>query len=172
MRLAGRVALLVALWLLAWGDITLANLLSGLAVAGALLVAFPLAPSKGATARFHPLGFAKLAAWVAVQLVVSNIVMTREILRHRPQAHPGVVAHRLTWPSEQTVTLMTSVIALSPGTMTVDADADSSTIYVHFYDLRDIARARATLERLERLAVGVIGPQHNIPNLATDKEQP
>jgi multisubunit Na+/H+ antiporter MnhE subunit len=98
--------------------------------------------------------------------------MTREILRWRPKAHPGVVAHRLTWPSEQTVTLMTSVIALSPGTMVVDTEADSSAIYVHFYDQRDIARARSTLERLERLAVGAIGPQRNIPITSTDKGQP
>ena len=163
MRLAGRIALLVALWLLAWGDITLANLLSGLAVAGALLVAFPLAPSKGTTARFHPLGFAQLAAWVAVQLVVSNIVMTREILRRRPKAHPGVVAHRLTWPSEQTVTLMTSVIALSPGTMVVDVSRDASTIYVHFLKLHDPDAAHASMRRLESLVERAVSHPRSLP---------
>jgi multisubunit Na+/H+ antiporter MnhE subunit len=46
---------------------------------------------------------------------------------------------------------MTSIIALSPGTMTVDVDATSSTIYVHFFRLRDVAAARRQLDRLERL---------------------
>ena len=41
--------------------------------------------------------------------------MTREILRRRPTVRPGVIAHRLQWPSDYVVTLMTSIIALSPG---------------------------------------------------------
>jgi hypothetical protein len=79
------------------------------AAAGALLAAFPLAPSRG-TARFQHAGLARLAAWVAVQLVVSSLVMTREILRRPPKAHPGVLAHRLMWPSEQTTYTAAAVI--------------------------------------------------------------
>ena len=33
MRIVGRVTMLVALWLLAWGEISLANLVSGTVVA-------------------------------------------------------------------------------------------------------------------------------------------
>jgi multicomponent Na+:H+ antiporter subunit E len=154
-----RVTLLVALWLLAWGEITLANVLSGTVVAGALLVAFP--PDRrthGRRLRISGLGVARLAAYVAAQLVISNIVMTRQILRRRPDPHPGVLAHRLRQPSEEVATVMTSVIALSPGTMTVDVDDDSSTIYVHFFRLHDVDAARSSLHRLERLAVNAIAP--------------
>ena len=38
---------------------------------------------------------ARLAGYVAVQLVTSNVVMTREILRRRLDVQPGVLAHRL-----------------------------------------------------------------------------
>ena len=55
---------------------------------------------------------------------------------------------------------MTSVIALSPGTMTVDVDRESTTIYVHFFRLRDLAAARASLARLERLVVDAIRRRH------------
>lgn len=41
MRLFTRLLLLVALWLLAWGEVTVANVLSGTAVAAVLLVVFP-----------------------------------------------------------------------------------------------------------------------------------
>jgi multisubunit Na+/H+ antiporter MnhE subunit len=54
------------------------------------------------------------------------------------------------------VTLMTSVIALSPGTMTADVARDSSTIYVHFFSVTDREAAHAGLVELERLAVGAI----------------
>jgi multicomponent Na+:H+ antiporter subunit E len=156
MRLLGRVTLLVALWLLAWGEITLANVLSGTAVAAALLAAFPPDRRTHGRLRISALGVARLAAYVAGQLVISNVVMTRQILRRTPSLHPGVLAHRLHQPSEEVATVMTSVIALSPGTMTVDLDRDSSTIYVHFFRLTDVEAARASLDRLERLAVNAI----------------
>ena len=156
MRITGRIVLLVALWLLAWGEITIANVVSGVVVASALLVAFPPGRRAGARLQFRPGGAARLAGYVVTQLVRSNLVMAREILRRRPAVRQGVLAHRLQQSSEEVVTLMTSVIALSPGTMTVDVDRESITIYVHFLLLQDVHAARASLARLEQLAVSAI----------------
>jgi multicomponent Na+:H+ antiporter subunit E len=169
-RVAWRVALLVTLWLLAWGQATLANVLSGTAVAAALLVAFPA--RRRSHARLHPsaTGLARLAAYVATQLLVSNIVMTRQILRRRPEAAPGVLAHRLQTPSEEVLTLMTSIIALSPGTMTADITRDSSVIYVHFFRLTARRAAHASLQRLERLVVNAIAPTVPHPDRPVSKE--
>lgn len=165
MRLAGRVALLVALWLLAWGDVSVANVVSGIAVAAALLASFPPrradpdagAGGPGGPVRVDPLGAARLGLYVAGQLVRSNLLMSVEILRRRPRVRQGVLAHRLERPSEELLTVMTSVIALSPGTMTVDVDDDATTVYVHFFRLDDVDRARAGLATLERLAAAAIG---------------
>ena len=68
-----------------------------------------------------------------------------EQVREAVEVDEGVLAHRLRAPSEELVTLMTSIIALSPGTMTADVDPDSTTIYVHFLLLRDLDAARASL---------------------------
>jgi multicomponent Na+:H+ antiporter subunit E len=157
---------LVALWLLAWGEISVANLLSGVAVAGALLVAFPA--GRQAEVRVSIPGAARLAGHTLVQLVTSNVLITREIVRRRPNLRQGVLAHRLETPSEEVVTVMTSVIALSPGTMTVDVDPDSSTIHVHFLLLRDVDEARASLARLERLTLDAIPAT----STSTSKERP
>ena len=159
MRLLGRLALLVVLWLLAWGEVSLANVLSGIAVAGALLVAFPLSAPTGDRARVDARGVARLAGYVAVQLVASNLVMARTILRRTPTAASGVVAHTLRQPSEVVVTVMTSIIALSPGTMTVDVDDDATTIHVHFFSLEDLDVARLVLARLEDLVTAAIRPK-------------
>lgn len=158
MRLGARVAMLVVLWLLAWGELSLPNLLSGTTVAAALLVAFPPARRRHASARVRPAGVWRLALYVGSQLLVSNVVMGRYILSVRPKVRPGVIAHRLTQPSEEAITIMTSIIALSPGTMTVDVDRASTTIYVHFFRLVDPVSARASLERLDRLIAGVLIP--------------
>ncbi len=160
MRLAGRVALLVALWLLAWGKITLANVVSGVIVAAALLFEFPPGGRASGSLRLNPLAIVRLVAYVHVQLLISNVVMARAILHPRPSADPGVLAHRLRLPSEEIITVMSSVIALSPGTMVVDVEDDSSTIYVHFFVLRDVGAARAVLVRLEKLVVAAIAARH------------
>jgi multisubunit Na+/H+ antiporter MnhE subunit len=55
------------------------------------------------------------------------------------------------------LTLMAHVIALTPGTMTVEATSDPPVLYVHFLLLDDLAEARRSLARLERLAVAALG---------------
>src|SRR6185503_6311330 len=88
-RALGRVVLLVMLWLLAWGEVTLANVVSGVAVAAALLLAFPPARRTTPPLGMHPVAVARLTGYVFLQLVTSNVVMTREILRRRPAVQPG-----------------------------------------------------------------------------------
>ncbi len=156
MRMLGRVALLVGLWLLAWGQVTVPNLASGVLVAAALLVVFPPGRRASGPLGLSPAAVGRLVLYLHVQLLISNLFMARQILRRRPEGRPGVLAHPLRQPSEEVVTLMTSVIALSPGTMTVDVDDDSATIYVHFFLLSDVAAARTSLVRLENMAVRAI----------------
>ncbi len=158
MRSTSRVVLLTALWLLAWGEVSVANIVSGVAVSVLLLLALPPSKSATARARVDPVGVLRLAGYVTAQLVTSNVLMTREVLRKHPSTQPGVLAHRLLLPSEHVVTVMTSVISLSPGTMVVDVDRASSTVYVHFLFLHDVDAAHASLERLEQVARGTIRP--------------
>ncbi len=159
----GGGALLVTLWLLAWGEFSLANVVSGMAVAAGLLAAFPT--TRLSRRNFQPTigGIARLGLYIVAQLVVSNVLMTREILRRRSRLTPGVLAHRLARPSDEVVTIMTSVISLSPGTMTADVDPDGTTIYVHFLLLRDLDAARGGLARLETLVVAALGIPRSAP---------
>jgi multicomponent Na+:H+ antiporter subunit E len=156
-------ALLVALWLLAWGEFSIANIASGIAVAAGLLAAFPTTRVSRGNLRPSLAGMARLGLYIGAQLVISNVVVTREILRRRITLAPGVLAHRLASPSDEVVTIMTSIISLSPGTMTADVDPDGSTIYVHFLLLRDIDEARRGLARLEALVVAALGHPRSAP---------
>ena len=156
-------SLLVALWLLAWGEFSIANVVSGIVVAAGLLAAFPTTRVARRDLRPSFRGIARLALYIVAQLVISNVVVTREILRRRTRLAPGVLAHRLASPSDDVITVMTSIISLSPGTMTADVDPDGATVYVHFLLLRDVDAARAGLVRLEALVIAALGAPRSAP---------
>ena len=168
MRRVGFGALLVILWVLAWGEITVANLVSGAVVACALLVAFPQHRRGAESRRVDLNGCVRLTASVALQVLVANIDMSRRILGRGVDYRPAVLAHHFQQPSEQVATVMSSIIALSPGTMTIDVDEDSSVIYVHFFDVHDADAARAMLDRLEQRVIDAIPPR--LGSSAFDKE--
>ena len=155
---ARRATLLVFFWLLAWGHVSVANVVSGIVVATGLLIAFPPHRPAVSGASISPLGTARLVLYVLSQLVPSNLLVTREILGRRSRIRTGVLAYPLEQRSDAVLSLMAHVIALTPGTMTVEATSDPPVLYVHFLLLDDLARARRTVARLERLAVAALGP--------------
>lgn len=151
-----RVAALVVLWLLAWGELSVANVVSGAVVAAALLIAFPPRVRRG-TARIRPLGAVRLGLYVARQLVTSNLLVAREIVSPRSNVRTGVLAYEVRRPSDEVVTLMANVMALTPGTMTVEATREPAVLHVHFLLLADVDAARRTIARLEDVVVGAVG---------------
>lgn len=152
---AARIVVLVAVWVLAWGDASPANLVTGALLAALLLAAFP--SGRNATRfRIHPVGAARLVAYVVGQLVTSNYLVAREILSRRNRVQTGVLVYRMRDPSDAVITLMANVIALTPGTMTVEATREPGELHVHFLLLEDVDAARRSLARLERLVTGAI----------------
>lgn len=167
MRLIGRGAVLTALWVLLWGEISVANLLSGAAVATVLMVVFPIErPSRFRLGRVRPIGFLRLVAHVAAQLVVSNAVVAREILSRGSRVRTAIVACRLRSPSEPTMTMVANIIALSPGLMAVDLRQEPPTVYVHVLHFRDVAETRRHIAHLEMLVIRAIGSSDELALVA------
>jgi len=147
---------LLGLWLLAWGDVSVANVVGGVLLIGVLMLTFPATRGIGARVRVHPIGLVRLAAYVLAQLAVSNVLVAREIVSRRSRVRTGVVAYRVQQPSDLTLTLMANILALSPGTMPVDVTQDPPVLSVHFLLLSDVDAARKTMARLETLIVAAL----------------
>lgn len=158
MRIVVRGALLVGLWLLAWGDASVANVLTGTVLAGVLLVAFPLG-RKTSHGRLSPVGLVRLGLYVLGQLVPSNVLVAREILSPRSRVRTGILAYPVQHPSDEVITLIANVIALTPGMMAVETTREPAVIYVHVLLLDDVEEARRAIGRLERLVVAALGAQ-------------
>ena len=86
------VVALVAAWCALWGEATVANVLSGLLVAG-VVVASGAGTSAGGGVRLRPL--ARFAALVAVDLVVSTASVSKEILTRTDRTSEAIIAVRV-----------------------------------------------------------------------------
>jgi multicomponent Na+:H+ antiporter subunit E len=166
-----RTALLVAIWLLAWGEVTPGNVVTGVAVATLLLVAFP-APRPTAHPHARPrLGaILVLLGYVARQLLVSNVLVARQIVSSQSRINSGVIVHELQTTSDLVMTLVANIMALTPGTMPVEVTRDPPALSVHFLLLDDVEQARRSVAHLERLVVAATG-RHD-PVVATDAASP
>ncbi|MEO8697416.1 MAG: Na+/H+ antiporter subunit E [Acidimicrobiales bacterium] len=171
MRSTTRIVWLLVFWLLAWGEISAANVASGLLLGTALLVAFPPRRRPTRARRVSALGTARLIVYVIGQLVTSNLVMAREILSPHSRIRSGVLAYQVRDASDEVLTLIANIIALTPGAMTVEASRTPAVIYVHFLFLHDVDEARRGIARLERLVVAALGGPSPIPvDASTSKE--
>jgi multicomponent Na+:H+ antiporter subunit E len=138
---------LALVWMLVQASFSPASLAVGLLLGfGAIAFTRSLQGRGGALSA---LGVLRLAGGFLVDLVVANLTLTRDILRSTPPFRPAILhfdARDLT-PAE--TVLLASMISLTPGTLTVDADEDSRAIYVHALYARD---PDAVLRRIGRTA--------------------
>lgn len=166
MRYAGRILFLTSIWVLLWGALSIANVLSGIAVSSLLLVLYPdprvQRPHNG---RPRPIAVARLALHIVTQLVVSNAFVFREIVTRGSRIRAGVVACQLRTRSERTITFLANVLSLSPGTMPVEVSTDPAIIYIHVLHLSDPVEARRRVARLEQLTVQAFGTLDDIERL-------
>jgi len=151
------VAVLVVLWLLLWDRFTIGNLLSGIVVAVVLVIGFPIPRQRQKRLTLRPVPTVRFVAHVVRKVVESNVWLTREVVSRRSRIRTGIVATPLDGCSPELLTFVANVIALTPGSMVVEASASPPVLYVHVLDLRSIEEVRDDVHRLERLAVHAFG---------------
>lgn len=128
------MALGALLWVLLWGDLSWANVLSGAALGALVAVAFPL-PSLGTAATIRPGPLVHLLSRFVTDLVLASFQVAWTAVR--PGAAPcgGLVEVPLRTTSELFVATTASLSSLVPGTLVVDLDGSGPTLHVHVLDL-------------------------------------
>jgi multicomponent Na+:H+ antiporter subunit E len=150
---------LALIWVLAWGTPTPANILGGLLVAALLLWASPdTRPARWDATRLRPLAILRFTGHVLAQVVTANVQLTRTILRKEARLRTAVIAVPLPPCSDGLLTLITNVMAVTPGTMPVEVTHDPTVLYVHALLLGDVEDARREVAHLADLAYAAFGP--------------
>lgn len=144
--------LLVLAWILAWGRPTPVELVLG--VVSALIVArflrnlYDFEVSGRNLLRALP-GVTMFLARFLKDLVVSSIDVAYRVLRPSTIA-PAVVEVPIRASSDYAVTAIANRITLTPGTLSVDYDADRGVLHVHSITAaRDPAKLRRDVRELD-----------------------
>lgn len=146
---------LVLVWILLWGTLSAANILSGLAVALLITVLLPL-PVVPVEGRVHPLALLRLLVVVAYELVLSSLQVAWLAIRPGPPPRSAVLRARLAIKSDLVLALAVNIITLIPGSMVLEIDQERRLIYVHVIDVgsdRAVTRFYRQIEQMERLLV-------------------
>lgn len=162
-RLSGVVIWLTVLWVLLWGDVSWANVLSGIAVAISVvtLSRLPRAARRAddSVARVNPIKTLRFAGYAFWSLLQSNWVLAKEIVTFRDDEsiNAGVVAVPLRTDSDSIMMVVANLITLTPGTLTIEVVGSPPIVYVNVLHLHDIDEIRDELLRIEELAVDAFG---------------
>lgn len=149
---------LVVVWMALWGTISVANLLSGLAVGSLLLVLFPTRQVSEATGRFRPLRALELLAYFLWKLLEANTVVAWEVITPSNESvKEAVVAVPMTGASDTVVAIVANAVSLTPGTLTIEVERDPTVLYVHVLHLRTIEQVRADVLKMERAVLRAFG---------------
>lgn len=89
------------------------------------------------------------------ELLVANLAVARIVLSPSLPIRPDVVAVPLRVRSDAAITTIANSITLTPGTLTMDYDAETNTLYVHSIDLEDAAELLDTIRTWEDYALAI-----------------
>ena len=143
--LLGNILLALA-WAALHGDITPTNLLVGYGVGYGILALLEkggVMPSTLASRTWHAVGLAGFFVW---QILLANVRVAADVLRPRTGIQPGVVAIPLDVTTDGEILLLSMLINITPGSVTIDLSEDRRTLYVHVMHVTSAEAARREIK--------------------------
>lgn len=162
---------LMLVWILLWGTWSIANIATGLVLAYAVTALLPL-PAVELGGRIRPLGVLRFVGWFAGEIVVSSLQVSWRAISPQPIEHNAVVAVALRTRSDAVLTVTTETLTLLPGSLVIEINRDSWTLYAHVLDVADldaVDRFRQVVLDLEARVVRAIGSDEQLEIVSGDR---
>ena len=152
---------LTVIWVMLWGTASPANIISGLAVSYLLVTVLPGLRRHRRWGKLRPGPLLRLIGFMLKSAVTSNAALARDIVARRSRLRTGVVGVRLPECSDELVTLITNLLALTPGTMPLELVEAPRTLYVHVLRMDDEG-VRRSIRHLTSLSVRAFGSDADV----------
>ena len=153
------MAWLTFVWVALWGDVSAANVLSGLLIAVVVCLVFPL-PHLKMQIHVRPLWLGWLVLHFLGDVVVASAHVAWTTLQFHRQPRNAVIEVNLRTDSDFVLTVVAEMVSLVPGSLVVEARRSTHTLFLHVVDAREPAgadRMRAQVLSLERRVVCALG---------------
>lgn len=150
---------LVFVWVVLWQDYSLGNIAFGLILALVIVNYFRLPPVElsGRFNIFHAIMF--VLDFIKDIFVASMHITWVAISRPRSVTN-AVIGVPLQTRQDLIVTLVGHVTTLIPGSLVIDVDRRTSTLYLHVFDVKseaDLEQMRQAVWRTERQVLSIMG---------------
>jgi multicomponent Na+:H+ antiporter subunit E len=119
-----------AVWVLLWGNVSVANVVAGLAVSASIALVFPL-PRLDTGVRWHPWRFVVLVVRLLVDLVLASIDVAWRTVKPGPLARNSLVCVDLRSRNELFQTLTADLVTLIPGSVSLELDPSTGRLLLH-----------------------------------------
>jgi multicomponent Na+:H+ antiporter subunit E len=138
--------LLALAWAALQGEISLVNLLVGYGLG--YIIIWLLGKGGVISSRFtartgHAAG---LAAFFVQELVLANVRVAIDVLRPRTTSPPAVLAIPLDVTTDGEILLLSMLINITPGSVTIDLSDDRRTLYVHVMHMTNPEASRQEIK--------------------------
>lgn len=166
---------LTLVWILLWGALSAANIISGLAIALMITVLLPLPPVP-VEGRVHLLSLLRLVATVAYYLLASSVQVAWLAVKPGPPPLTAVLRAHFAVKSDLVLALAVNIVNLTPGTIALEIDQSRRMVYVHVIDVgndRALSRFYTQIGRFERLLIAAFEREADWqPSTEREADQP
>lgn len=140
--------------LLAAGLAAFSNALSPLGVLGAFVLIYLVlklgAPVTGLETYVKRVELGtRFIVWFAIEIVKASLDVARLVLARRVMTAPAVVRVTLKRRDETLATLIGCLLTLTPGTMALEYEPDTSVLFVHALDTDSQSRVELAVREIE-----------------------
>lgn len=150
---------LTGVWIALWEEPTLANVIAGIAVAFIVSAVVPPRLRIGPPLGFRPFRAMGLAVYFLGQLTEASVRLAWEVLTPTSHINAAIVSVELTTSSPAIATLVANLVSLTPGTLTLEIDEQTLTLFIHVLHLESIEEQRQSVLSFERLALAAFPEQ-------------
>lgn len=127
---------LTGVWVLLWGDVTVANVLAGLVLGCLLVMAMPM-PKAGFEGRPWLPGIVNLVVRFLGDVVMASVQIAKKALSPGEPPRGAVIRVKLRSQSDLFLTVTAQLCSLVPGSIVVEAHRLAGLLYIHVFDVSD-----------------------------------
>ncbi len=165
---------LVLVWGALWQDFSPGTLLFGAVIAYVVVNFFYLPPVE-LTGRFNVLWLVPFIGRFLVQLVTASVQVFRLAVTRGQRLRNAVVAVALRSHSDFLVTATGHAISLIPGSLVLEVDRSTSTLYLHCLNVRsadDAEAVRRDVLATEAWLIRIMGSARDLAALRAEEARP